>query len=83
MGSVGSDEKAQFLREELGFDVVFNYKTSSPAEELAKLPNGIDIYWDNVGGETLDAAFGAANRYARFIESGVRSRVLPRITTQR
>jgi NADPH-dependent curcumin reductase CurA len=57
IGSVGSDEKLNFIRNELGFDAGFNYKRESPLDALRRLaPEGIDIYFDNVGGETLDAA---------------------------
>ncbi|KAI5802265.1 hypothetical protein FPQ18DRAFT_251084 [Pyronema domesticum] len=72
IGSVGSDEKVAFAKNELKFDEVFNYKTISNAEALKKLAlNGIDIYYDNVGGEALEAALEAANQGARFIECGM------------
>lgn len=69
LGSTGSDEKVQFLEEKLGIDQAFNYKTASTVEELQKF-GGIDIYWDNVGGETLDAALDAMNRFGRIIVCG-------------
>ena len=51
-GSCGSDEKVAWLKDELGFDHAFNYKTSSIAKELhIGLPDGIDVYFENVGGE--------------------------------
>lgn len=57
IGSVGSDEKLKYILEELGFDAGFNYKKESVDDALGKLaPEGLDIYYDNVGGETLDAA---------------------------
>lgn len=65
IGSAGSEEKVQFMKE-IGADVAFNYKTTSTIEVLAK-EGPIDVYWDNVGGETLDAALVAANTNARFI----------------
>jgi NADPH-dependent curcumin reductase CurA len=72
IGSVGSDEKVAFVKNELGFDEAFNYKTISNGNALKKLaPNGIDIYYDNVGGEALEAALGAANNFARFVECGM------------
>jgi NADPH-dependent curcumin reductase CurA len=72
VGSAGSDEKVAFLKSELGFDAAFNYKTESPSAALKKYaPEGIDIYYDNVGGETLDAALNAAKDFARFIECGM------------
>ncbi|KAJ3503200.1 hypothetical protein NLJ89_g8539 [Agrocybe chaxingu] len=69
IASAGSDEKVQFMKE-LGADVAFNYKTSSVAEVLAK-EGPIDIYWDNVGGKTLEAALDNAKIRARFIECGM------------
>lgn len=66
IGSVGSDGKLDFIKEKIGFDEGFNYKKESPAEALKRLaPKGIDIYFDNVGGETLDAALGAMNNFGR------------------
>lgn len=58
-GSCGSDEKVEYLKNELGLDHAFNYKTTSIARELhIGLPDGIDVYFDNVGGKHLDAAVG-------------------------
>jgi NADPH-dependent curcumin reductase CurA len=60
IGSAGSDEKAALLTEEYGFDAAFNYKRGPVAEQLrAAAPDGIDVYFDNVGGEHLEAAIGA------------------------
>ncbi|KAJ3517329.1 hypothetical protein NLJ89_g582 [Agrocybe chaxingu] len=69
IASAGSEEKVQFMKE-VGADVAFNYKTTNTAEVLEK-EGPIDIYWDNVGGETLEAALSAANVNARFIECGM------------
>uniref|UniRef100_UPI0031B8B3CB Ene-reductase 1 n=1 Tax=Cyclocybe aegerita TaxID=1973307 RepID=UPI0031B8B3CB len=69
IASAGSEEKVQFMKE-VGADVAFNYKTTNTAEVLEK-EGPIDIYWDNVGGETLEAALNAANVNARFIECGM------------
>ncbi|KAJ7912899.1 hypothetical protein B0H13DRAFT_2250895 [Mycena leptocephala] len=68
IASAGSDEKVQFMKE-IGADVAFNYKTTDVREVLAK-EGPIDIYWDNVGGSTLDAAMEFANNHSRFIECG-------------
>ena len=66
IGSVGSDEKLEFIQKELGFDGGFNYKKEKPAEALKRLaPKGIDIYYENVGGEQLDDAIAALNNYGR------------------
>jgi len=57
--SAGSDEKVAWLRDELGADHAFNYKSGHIAKELyVGLPDGIDVYFDNVGGAHLDAAVG-------------------------
>lgn len=69
IASAGSDEKVEFMKS-IGADVAFNYKTENTLEIL-KREGGIDIYWDNVGGETLDAALAAAHVDARFIECGM------------
>lgn len=72
IGSVGSDEKLDFVLKELGFDGGFNYKKEKPSEALARLaPQGIDIYFENVGGEQLDAALGAMNNHGRIIACGM------------
>lgn len=69
IGSVGSDEKLEFIIHELGFDGGFNYKKEKPDQALKRLaPQGIDIYYDNVQGEQLDAAFEHLNDYGRISE---------------
>jgi NADPH-dependent curcumin reductase CurA len=73
IGSVGSDDKARWVKEELGADAVINYKTAGDlTEALAEAaPNGIDVYFDNVGGDHLDAALAVANNGARFAICGM------------
>jgi NADPH-dependent curcumin reductase CurA len=74
LGSAGSVEKLAWLRE-LGFDGVFNYREQSPREALAELaPDGIDIYFDNVGGDHLEAAIGALRAHGRVVACGSISR---------
>lgn len=69
IGSVGSEEKLKFITEELDFDGGFNYKKEKPGEALKRLvPGGVDIYYENVGGEMLDAALEAMNRWGRISE---------------
>ncbi|KAJ7160317.1 alcohol dehydrogenase [Mycena filopes] len=68
IASAGSDEKVAFMKD-IGADVAFNYKTTDAREVLAK-EGPVDVYWDNVGGSTLDAAMEFANDHARFIECG-------------
>lgn len=69
VGSVGNDEKLSFIKKELNFDEGFNYKKEKPSDALKRLaPKGIDIYFENVGGEHLDAAIAAMNNYGRISE---------------
>ncbi|KAI0598432.1 hypothetical protein F4775DRAFT_555536 [Biscogniauxia sp. FL1348] len=71
VGIAGSDEKCAWLRSELGFDAALNYKSPTFKEELqAATPKYIDVYWDNVGGEILEAALGRAATRARFVMCG-------------
>ena len=66
VGSVGSDDKLDFILKELGFDAGFNYKKESPKDALPRLiPEGIDIYYENVGGETLEAAITNMKPFGR------------------
>ncbi len=59
IGSCGSDEKVAWLLDELGFDYAFNYKKGHIRRELrTAAPDGIDVYFETVGGEHLDAALG-------------------------
>ncbi|KAF7902868.1 hypothetical protein EAF00_002770 [Botryotinia globosa] len=72
IGSVGSDDKLDYIINELKFDGGFNYKTEKPADALKRLaPNGIDIYYENVGGEQLEAAINAMNDYGRIVACGM------------
>ncbi|KAF7375739.1 SGNH hydrolase [Mycena sanguinolenta] len=68
IASAGSEEKVKFMRE-IGADVAFNYKTTNTREVLER-EGPIDVYWDNVGGEILEAALDNANDYARFLLCG-------------
>ncbi|GAA3728579.1 NADP-dependent oxidoreductase [Salinactinospora qingdaonensis] len=71
IGSAGSAEKVDYLVNELGFDAAFNYKDGPVVEQLSQLaPHGIDIYFDNVGGDHLEAAMAVANPFARFALCG-------------
>ena len=71
IGSAGSMEKVMFLREECGFDVAFDYKVGPVLEQLnVEAPDGIDVYFDNVGGEALEAALSALRVHGRIIACG-------------
>ena len=71
IGSAGSASKVLFLREECGFDVAFDYNQGSIAEQLrVEAPEGIDIYFDNVGGEALEAALATLKDHGRIIACG-------------
>jgi NADPH-dependent curcumin reductase CurA len=66
IGSAGSADKVRFVTEELGFDTAFNYRDRPVAGQLHDAaPDGIDLYFDNVGGEHLEAAIGALNTHGR------------------
>ncbi|UUN26729.1 NADP-dependent oxidoreductase [Streptomyces sp. FIT100] len=66
IGSAGSDEKVKLLVEEYGFDAAFNYKKGPVAQQLKEAaPDGIDVYFDNVGGEHLEAAISSLNVHGR------------------
>lgn len=72
IGIVGSEEKAKKIQQLFGFDHAINYKTSTHlGQEIEKVaPNGIDVYFDNVGGTILDAAFTNINKFGRIINCG-------------
>jgi NADPH-dependent curcumin reductase CurA len=62
IGSAGSDEKVALLTSKYGYDAAFNYHNGPVREQLeAAAPNGIDVYFDNVGGEHLEAALYSFN----------------------
>ena len=71
IGSAGSPEKVAHLTDELGFDAALNYRDGDVAGQLAALaPEGIDVYFDNVGGEHLEAALEVLNRNGRVAMCG-------------
>jgi NADPH-dependent curcumin reductase CurA len=66
IGSAGSPEKVRRLVEVLGFDAAFNYKDAPVADQLAAAaPDGIDVYFDNVGGDHLEAAINVLKTHGR------------------
>lgn len=75
IGSAGSPEKVAFVRDELGFDAAFDYHDGPVAEQLAAAvegvgAGGIDLYFDNVGGDHLEAAIAAMNNHGRVAMCG-------------
>ncbi|KAI1277373.1 NAD(P)-binding protein [Xylaria sp. FL0933] len=71
IGIAGSEDKCAWLKNELGFDAALNYKSATFRQELAEAtPDYIDVYWDNVGGEILEAALDRAATHARFVMCG-------------
>jgi len=74
LGSAGTPEKVAWLRE-LGIDMAFDYRETPTRQALRELaPDGVDVYFDNVGGETLEAAIGAMRLRGRIVACGSISR---------
>ena len=72
IGIAGTDEKIEMLKTKFGFDAGINYNTSKDinADIKKAAPNGVDIYFDNVGGPVSDAVLFNINRFARMIICG-------------
>jgi NADPH:quinone reductase len=72
VGIAGSDEKTEMLRSKFEFDQAINYKTTPDMQKAIReaCPNGVDIYFDNVGGEISDAVLANINKYARIVVCG-------------
>jgi NADPH-dependent curcumin reductase len=71
IGVAGGPDKCAFLAKELGFDKAVDYKRADLAAALKEaLPQGIDVYFENVGGAVFDAAFPLLNRHARVVVCG-------------
>ncbi len=72
VGIVGSDEKCRWIKDELGFDAAINYKTERVRASLKQhCPEGIDVHFENVGGDILDAALSLINLRARIVLCGL------------
>ncbi|MEM6998509.1 MAG: NADP-dependent oxidoreductase [Pseudomonadota bacterium] len=72
VGITGSDEKCKWITEELGFDEAINYKTENLSEALDRTcPNGIDVHFENVGGEIFDTCLAHMNMYGRVSVCGL------------
>lgn len=71
IGIAGGEEKCRWLVDELGFDAAIDYKAQDVRRALREVaPDGVDVYFDNVGGEILDAALANLARYARVVLCG-------------
>lgn len=73
IGIVGSDEKAKLITEDFGFDAAINYKTTADIAAAVKalVPDGVDIYYDNVGGAILNAMLLTMKVYGRIVCCGM------------
>src|SRR5258707_1984100 len=72
VGIAGGREKCRWIVDELGFDIALDYKEGGLEAALKQAcPQGVDIYFDNVGGETLNTVMGLTNLYGRIIEGGL------------
>lgn len=72
IGIAGTDEKIDHIKKKFGYDDGINYKTTENMKKAIaqKCPDGVDVYFDNVGGEILDAVMMNINRFARIINCG-------------
>ena len=72
VGSAGGADKCRYVVDELGFDACVDHRAGDLEGQLREvLPEGLDLYFDNVGGEHLRAALSLANPFARFVECGM------------
>ena len=73
VGIVGGDDKAELITHQLGADAAITYKTCGDlaAAVMEVCPEGVDVYFDNVGGKTLDAMLGCMNTFGRIIGCGM------------
>ena len=72
VGIAGSEEKCRWLTDELGFDAAVNYKKTIVRAGLRRsCPDGIDVYFDNVGGATLEAALALLRLHGRIVLCGL------------
>ncbi|WP_287799280.1 NADP-dependent oxidoreductase [Acidiphilium sp.] len=71
VGIAGREDKCRYIVDELGFDAAIDYKTESVPDRLRETcPNGIDVYFDNVGGQILDDCLARINLRARIVICG-------------
>ena len=72
VGIAGTDEKVKMIKEEFGFDEGINYNTTENMTEAIKqaCPDGVDVYFDNVGGDISDAVLFSINKFSRTVVCG-------------
>lgn len=72
IGIAGTDEKVEMLKSKFGFDEAINYNTTKDiAQEIATVcPDGVDVYYDNVGGDISDSVHANINRFGRIVVCG-------------
>jgi len=72
IGTAGSDEKCQWLTDELGFDAAINYKSDDLAKSIADAtPDGVDLYFENTGGAVQHIVFQRMNAHGRIVVCGM------------
>ena len=71
VGIAGGPEKCSYVKQDLGFDACIDYKAGALREQLKEAcPKGVDVYFDNVGGEILDALLARMNLFGRVVVCG-------------
>lgn len=72
VGIAGSDDKVEMLKSKFGFDDAINYNTAKDIKKSIDVacPNGVDVYFDNVGGDISDSVHANINRFGRIIVCG-------------
>ena len=72
VGTAGTDEKCRWLEEELGFDKAINYKSDNLEKQLLEAtPDGVDVYFENTGGEVQHIAYNRMNAHGRVVVCGM------------
>jgi NADPH-dependent curcumin reductase CurA len=72
VGTAGTDDKCRWLQDELGFDAAINYRSDDLAQQLKDAtPDGVDIYFENTGGNVQHIVFGCMNAHGRIVVCGM------------
>lgn len=83
VGIAGGADKCRWLTEDLGFDAAIDYKSENLDQRLQEIcPEGVDIFFDNVGGPTLNTLLGRLNLYGRVVQCGMISTYNAEMTTE-